>query len=421
MARGFLSLIVLIGMGPPAARLPRRIVIVGGGFAAVEALLALRALLRERAQITLVATGERFAHRSATSGESFNLAARPVQTYSLTEIAGDAQARFLHGRVEAVAPAVRTLRLDSGTMLRYDSLILALGARARAVIPGALTFRGQRDLPQILGLLSELRERRLRQIVFAIPSGCAWPLPLYELAMLTAAYAEDRGVEAEISLVSPAYAPLEIFGAEASEIVRRLLVERGVRFVGSSIPASIRGDGALQLHFGGVVPADQVVCSPQLLGPRVAGVPGRWWGFVPVDGQGRVEGLENVYAAGDMTSFPVKQGGAAAHQAEVIASVIAAEEGAKVQVPLPTDPGRAVEARLLRGAKALAMRARLEASLAGRSAQAASVTPLHGPMHEKASGRYLNAYLAERRRARRRAGHLPPGASAEDTQAGNGV
>jgi sulfide:quinone oxidoreductase len=402
---------------------PRKVVIAGGGFAAVEALLALRTLLGEAVELTLVSSSRELAFRPAATCEAFGGRDEPAMSYGLAEIAFDANARFVHGRVEAVAPAARTVRLASDATLRYDSLILALGARAKAAIPGALTFRDQREVPQMHGLLRELQRGAIRRIVFAVPSGCAWPLPLYELAMLSAAYAERHGVDAEISVVSPAEAPLEVFGPQASALVRAQMLERGVRFRGGLVPAGVQRDGALQLHFGGVVAADRVVAAPQLRGPRVAGVPSRWWGFVPVDAEGRVESLSDVYAAGDMTSFPVKQGGLAAAQADVIARVIAVQEGADVAIPPPIEPGRMIEARLLGGNKTLAMRARLDSHGTHDPTAAGSVVPLRqaAPMHEKVDARYLSAYLAGRPVVARRSIDVPTGTSAEDVRARKGV
>jgi sulfide:quinone oxidoreductase len=50
-----------------------------------------------------------------------------------------------------------------------------------------------------------------------------------------------------------------------------------------------------------------------------------------------VDGLDNVFAAGDMTTFPVKHGGLAAQQAEAAAETIAAIAGAPV-TPRPFRP-----------------------------------------------------------------------------------
>jgi sulfide:quinone oxidoreductase len=376
---------------------PRRVVIAGGGFAAIEALLALRALLGERVEVTLISASDRFAFRPAATLEPFEASAEREHSYGLAEIAADAGAQFRRDRLEAVAPGDRSVRLASGVNVRYDSLILALGARARVAIPGALTFRDQRDVPHVRELLEEMRAGALWRIVFAVPSGCAWPLPLFELAMLTAADASKRGLEVEISLVSPEAAPLELFGEQASRAVRHLLERRGVRFLGGSVPASVGHDGALQLHFGGAVPADRVVAVPQLRGPHLSGVPSRWWGFVPVDEEGRVEGLADVYAAGDMTAFPVKQGGLAAQQADVIARVIAAQEGVPVSIPPAVEPGRLLQAQLLGGELPLALRAELAADGVPNAVHGDSpAIPLSSalPLHEKVAGRHLRNYLA---------------------------
>ena len=66
-------------------------------------------------------------------------------------------------------------------------------------------------------------------------------------------------------------------------------------------------------------------------------------GFLPTDEHGRVGGTVGVYAAGDATSFPIKQGGIAAQQADAVAECIAAGAGA----PLETTPFRPSSARSL--------------------------------------------------------------------------
>jgi sulfide:quinone oxidoreductase len=79
--------------------------------------------------------------------------------------------------------------------------------------------------------------------------------------------------------------------------------------------------GAVVLEPGHLsVQVDAVVALPLVRGPRLAGVPADDLGFIPVDSHGRARGLEDVYAAGDATHFPVKQGGLATQQADVVAS-----------------------------------------------------------------------------------------------------
>jgi sulfide:quinone oxidoreductase len=81
---------------------------------------------------------------------------------------------------------------------------------------------------------------------------------------------------------------------------------------------------------------DRVVALPRLEGYD-SGVPHDAQGFIPTDEYGRVPGLDDVYAAGDLTSFPVKQGGIATQQADAAAAAIAVQTGAKVE-PIPFRP-----------------------------------------------------------------------------------
>jgi hypothetical protein len=110
---------------------------------------------------------------------------------------------------------------------------------------------------------------------------------------------------------------------------------------------------------------------------------------VPTDEHGAVAGLSDVYAVGDVTDFPVKQGSLAAQQADAAAAVIAARLGRAVE-PEPFLP--IVHAVLLTGVAAAYLRADISGHR--RAAPAASYTPLWWPP-EKIAGRFLAPYLAE--------------------------
>jgi len=66
-----------------------------------------------------------------------------------------------------------------------------------------------------------------------------------------------------------------------------------------------------------------VVALPQLEGPRLPGLPADGLGFIQIDEHARVVGLDDVYAAGDATDFPIKQGGIATQQADAAVEMIA--------------------------------------------------------------------------------------------------
>jgi sulfide:quinone oxidoreductase len=112
-------------------------------------------------------------------------------------------------------------------------------------------------------------------------------------------------------------------------------------------------------------------------------------GFIPTDAHGRVLGVENVYAAGDGTAFPVKQGGLAAQQADAAAAAIAAAAGVEID-PAPFAP--VLRGMLLTGAEPHYLRHDLT------RAEAESETadrPLWWPA-SKIAARTLTPYLAAR-------------------------
>ena len=157
---------------------------------------------------------------------------------------------------------------------------------------------------------------------FAIPTSIQWPLPIYELALLTAHELRRRGTKTRLSLVTHESSPLALFGRRASEAVGELLAEEGVELVTNARAAGVQA-GGLALHDGRVIPADRVVASPRLSVAPIEGIPQGPDGFVGTDTAMRVEGTPRVYAAGDATWFPIKQGGVAAQQADTAASSIA--------------------------------------------------------------------------------------------------
>ena len=145
-------------------------------------------------------------------------------------------------------------------------------------------------------------------------------------------------------------------------------------------------DGKLLVVPESVVAADRVVAAPRLQGQRIEGIPQTADSFIPVDTHARVTGVSDVYAAGDVTSFPVKQGGIAAQQAEVAAEAIAAEAGADL-TPRPFRP--VLRGLLLTGMEPSYLRRELTK---GEETSWASSDPLWWPP-AKIVGHYLAPFL----------------------------
>ena len=278
-------------------------------------------------------------------------------------------------------------------------LLLACGALPRVAVEGALTFRGPADTEKMESLLGSIEAGEVHRVAFAVPAGAVWSLPIYELALMTAAWARARHVEdVDLVLVTPEAEPLHLFGRDASAAVRSLLERAGIALHTGAHPAEAR-DGELLLVGGAVLPADRVVALPRLQGPRIGGIPQTFEGFVPVDLHGRVSGLDDVFAAGDITTFHVKQGGIAAQQAEAAAEAIAAAAGASLE-PRPFRP--VLRGLLLTGDGPQYLHGELSGG-----AGLASVEPLWWPP-AKIVGRYLAPFLAERSGAEAAAEPPPP-------------
>ncbi len=366
------------------------VVVAGGGFAAIETMLALRAQLGDRVGLSFVAAEPQLVFRPTATVEAF--ADMPPLVYDLRSIAEDLDATFHGARLESVATSAHYVRLSSGSRIPYDALVIAVGARPVSHISGALTFRDQRDVPLFQRVLSGIDSGKLRRLVFALPAGQTWALPVYELALLSRARISERGLHTTVTLVSPEATPLAVFGEQPSSLIAQLLAARGVEFVGDAVPRAVLRDGSLQLRSDRVVPADKVVAGPQLRGRWITGITADWWGFIAVDGDGRVAGIPDVYAAGDITNFPVKQAGLATQQADLVADAIARDFGAN---PSERRSQRLLQARLVGSPEPIYLRAELDPSGRATLATLARIATEDEVAQPKVFAQHLTPYLAQ--------------------------
>jgi sulfide:quinone oxidoreductase len=115
--------------------------------------------------------------------------------------------------------------------------------------------------------------------------------------------------DARLQVISPEATPMALFGAPASRAVSDLLDKARIEFRGESYARP--GENGLPelMPAGGRIDAERIVALSTLEGPQLAGVPADERGFILIDHNGRVPGIDDVYAAGDGTTYPVKQGG----------------------------------------------------------------------------------------------------------------
>src|SRR3954451_16381872 len=169
------------------AKRPSRALIAGGGIAAIELVVALRKLAGDLVQIEVLAPGEHLVYRPLLVAEPFGLGT--VHRFPLADILADQRSDRRVGRLESVDPA------------------------AHEVV-------------------------------------AVWPLPLYEMALMTA----DRAGTARVVVVTAEREPLGLFGDAASADVRARLERAGIELHTGAAALSF-ADGELTLASGGTIAA----------------------------------------------------------------------------------------------------------------------------------------------------------------------
>ena len=357
----------------------RRVVIVGGGVAALEAVLALQALAETYVHVTVIAPEREFTPRALDIARPF--AGGQAKHLDLERFMTEHGGRFRRTAVVSVDAERRTLSCTTGPDERYDALVIAVGASARPAFDHAVTFGA--DFLACDELLADLEHERTQSVAFVVPEGCTWPLPLYELALTTADQARGTSSdEVRLHLVTPERGALDLFGTHASAAVTELL--RSARIaLHCGVGADVRRGGHVGIGLDRTLEVDRVVALAHLEGPRLAGLPTDAHGFIPVDEHGRVPGVDAVYAAGDATDRPIKHGGLACQQADAVAAHVAAVAGAPVDA-LPYRP--VLRGRLLTGPRERFLRRGDDPRL-GDTSRALWWPPA------RVSGRYLAPYL----------------------------
>jgi sulfide:quinone oxidoreductase len=330
------------------------VVICGGGVAGVEALLRLRRLAGDHVDVTLVSPDEEFRNRPMAVLEPFAGAGLP--RYPVQRIAADAEAIWIKDRVVSVDADACTVRTGGGAAVAYDALLLAIGARESSPFEHAQVFDGRDGGRGFSEIARGIEDGHIGSVAFVFPDGPTWPLPLYELALITASRAGVVGAKVKLAFVTPEVTPLNVLGPQADEAMVRLMGEAGIE-LHTGVRAQVPSPGEIQLR-GTRLTVDRIVTLPAVSPYELPGIPSgtRW--FAPIDPCCRVQEIAgHVFAAGDVTDLLVKHGSVGAQQADTAAAGIAYLAGATERPPAPLEP--VIRATLLTGDRPLYLAATL--------------------------------------------------------------
>src|SRR5215218_6412478 len=266
------------------------IVIAGGGVAGLEALLALHAIAGDRAGLTLIAPDPEFSYRPVAVAQPFALGgANRVPLTEFTEAAG---AELVIGALAGVDDGARELRLADGSTRAFDALLVAPGGRPVVGVEGATTWWPGGDPEVYGGLLRDIEEGYSKSLAMVVPPGSVWPLPVYELALMTAGEAREMGQDdLVVTVVTPEHTPLSLFGEAASAALADELRSAGIELK-TGVVARKEG-GGLTLEPGGEqLTVQRVFAVPRIVGHALEGLPIDDEGFIVADEAARVQGCE---------------------------------------------------------------------------------------------------------------------------------
>jgi sulfide:quinone oxidoreductase len=322
-------------------------------------------LAGEAVTVTLLSPAQHLVYRPSRVLEPF-AHGQPPTRYPVERIAADANTRWVRDSLSWLDRAARIVHTTGGQELPYDALLLALGGQERKPNSDVVVFTDHTTEHLYREIMKNIESGVMTSLALVEPSGPSWPLPLYELALLTAKQARDADAHPQIAVVTPDPRPLDAFGGDVSDAVTRLLTEAGITlYTGSH--ARVRGPRRLRLEPIGIeLEPDRIVTLPTIAGPNVRGLTGGAEDrFIEVDEYCRARHTGGrIFAAGDATDLRVKQGGLAAQQADTAAAGIAHLAGA---APPPAPLRASMQGALLTGGTPLYLTAYLIAGSGVRS------------------------------------------------------
>ncbi|MCG6207438.1 FAD-dependent oxidoreductase [Rhodopseudomonas sp. HC1] len=321
----------------------RNITIIGSGFAALTAARALRKR-KVDAVITMISPRRELHFLPSTIWIPAGLRSGEKLKVPLAHFFDKYRIDFVEASVVGLRNGGRTVVTDHGDYSN-DHLIIASGARFMRKLPGiehALIPCEGIAVGEEIGRRLDVMKGGTIAVGFATnpeEPGAMRGGPMFEFLFIIDTLLRRRGKRPGFQIVffSPAARPGARLGERA---VDGLLQEMKNRGIGMQLGRKILRleERKVVLDGGGEIDADLILFMPGLTGPAwLAGteLPLSPGGMIKADELCRVEGLPNVWVAGDAGSFPgpdwmPKQAHQADLQAHAVAANIAAVESGAV-------------------------------------------------------------------------------------------
>jgi NADH dehydrogenase len=299
-----------------------QVVIVGGGFAGIQAA---RELIGKPVEVVLVDrrnhhTFQPLLYQVALAVLSPAQIAQPIRSI----LHPHANVEVLMDEVVGIDVVAQTVSLGSGAVLEYDDLVLAAGATHsyfgndgwKEWAPGLKTVEDATEIRRRILLAYELAERHSAEhgwhpplrfvIIGGGPTGVELAGAISDLARLSLGrdFRHIRPAESEVLLIEGAKRVLASFpedlSARAEEQLRRLGVKVRLGVHVTDVQPGYVSVGEERIEASVTLWAAGVAASP--LG-KMLGVEVTRRGTVPVDSFLNPSGLRNVFVCGDLAEF----------------------------------------------------------------------------------------------------------------------
>jgi NADH:ubiquinone reductase (H+-translocating) len=302
---------------------PLRVVIVGAGFAGLNAVKVLR---QEPVHITIVDRRnfhlfQPLLYQVAAAALNPSDIAYPIRSIFRRQ---ENVRSVLLAEVTGIALSDRTVSLDDGSLLPYDYLILATGATHsyfghddwEQIAPGLKTLEDALLLRQRILAAFEKAERNPddadRLLTFVVvgggPTGVELAGALIEIAVHSLGKEFDviDPTRARVLLVEGAPQVLPVYPEDLSESARRQLRGLGVEVLTGTMVSEI-DEGGVTLSDGRRIESGLVLWAAGVQASKLGemlGVDTDRTGRVPVDGDMSVPGHREVFVVGDLATVP---------------------------------------------------------------------------------------------------------------------
>ena len=314
-----------------------RITIVGAGFAALVAVEKVRAL-DASAEITVIAPEPEFIYLPSLIWIPPGIRKPEDLRIPLEHYFGIKRVNYHQGEVTGLREGGRIVETSNGTV-ENDGLIIATGGRFIKKLPGIEhTITPCEGIPAAVEIRDRIREMEGGTIGIGFGGNPKEPSamrggPMFEFLFGIDTMLRKQGRRNKFKLIffNPAPQPGKRLGPKAVTGLLKTMEKRGIE---THLGHKMKGfESNKVITEGGEFEADLILFMPGMTGnlwfdntelPRSPG------GLIAADEYCRVEGLQQVYVAGDSGSFPgpewmPKQAHMADLQAQAAASNLVAE------------------------------------------------------------------------------------------------